>query len=111
MNLDNILDGLNGYMYTGIYQISKVRYLSEVIKTTGLNSVKNRIVSYEILRRNFDGCVTLYKDFVKKSSADNSQLLGIAVSSSKHSSGNKSVGFASEDRYYDSNEWYALSKK
>ena len=64
----------------------------------------------ESLHQDFDGCVTLYKDFVKQSSADNSQSLGILASSTKNSSGNKSVTFLPEERYYDSNEWYALSE-
>ena len=32
------------------------------------------------------------------------------ASSSNDASGNKSVSFAPEERYYDSNNWYALSK-
>ena len=62
------------------------------------------------LRQDFDGYVMLYKDFVKQSSAYNMQLLGIAESSTTNSSGNKIIIFAPKDRYYDSNEWYALSK-
>ena len=67
-------------------------------------------MSDEILRQDFDGCVTLYKDFVKQSIVDDRQLLGILVSSSNYASGNKSVTFAHEDRYYDSSEWYVISK-
>ena len=37
-------------------------------------------------------------------------MLGIAASSSKDASGNKNVTFNPEYCYYDSNEWYALSK-
>ena len=47
---------------------------------------------------------------MKKSNADDMQSLGIVESSTTNSSGNKSVTFPPEDRYYDSNEWYALSK-
>ena len=54
--------------------------------------------------------MTLYKDFVKQSSADNRKSLGIAVSSSNDASGNKSVVFDPEDHYYDSNEYYTLIK-
>ena len=61
----NILESLDNRGYKGIYQISKVRYLSEGIKTTSPDLVKTRIMSDEILREYFDGCVTLYKDFVK----------------------------------------------
>ena len=48
--------------------------------------------------------------FFKQSSADDMQLLGIVESRSKDASGNNSVTSAREDRYYNSNEWYALSK-
>ena len=61
----NILDSLKEHGYTCIDQISKVRYLSEGIKNTILDSVKKRIIPDETLRQYFDGCVTLYKDFVK----------------------------------------------
>ena len=46
----------------------------------------------------------------KQSSSDDRQLLGIVASSSNDVSGKKSVTFSPEDRYYDSNEWYALDK-
>ena len=38
------------------------------------------------------------------------QSLGIEKSSTKFFSGNKSATFAPADRYYDSKEWYTLSK-
>ena len=66
----NTLNILKNCGYTGIYQQSKFRYLSEGINATGINSVKTRIVSDENLRQDFDGCVTLYKVFVKQSSRD-----------------------------------------
>ena len=86
---------MNGYK--GIYQRSKVRYLSEKIKNTSPNSVKNHILSDNILHQDFDGCVTLHKDFVKQSSANNMQSLGIAESITNNTSGNKSVTFPPED--------------
>ena len=94
---------------TGIEQRSKVRYLSEVIKTTSLNSVKTRIMSYESLRQGFDRCVTLYNDFVKQSSVNDRQSLGIAATSTNNSGGTKSVTFSPQYLYYNLNEWYALS--
>ena len=95
--------------YTCINQISKFQYLSNNIKTTGLDSVKTRIMSDEVLRQDFCGCVTLYKDFVNKSNVE-SLFLGIVLISLNNASGNKSALFAPEDRYYESSEWYALSK-
>ena len=53
--------------------------------------------------------MTVYKDFVKHSSADDMQWLGISASGSIDASGNNSVTFPPGDRYYGSNEWYALS--
>ena len=41
---------------------------------------------------------------------DDRQLIGIASLSLDNYSGNKGALFAPEDQYYDSNEWYALSK-
>ena len=52
----------------------------------------------------------IIQGFFKFSSADGRQLLGIVASSSNDASGKNSFVFAPEDRYFDSNEWYALSK-
>ena len=46
----------------------------------------------------------------EKSSAEDRQPLGIAASSINNVSGNKNIKFPSKDCYYDSNEWYVLSK-
>ena len=67
-------------------------------------------MSDKSLRQDFDKCVALYKNFVKQSSTDDIQSLGIAESITNNTSGNKSVTFPPEDWYYDSNVWYALSK-
>ena len=99
----NILESLKDHGYTIIDQRSKFRYLSEVIKTTRLYSVKTCIISDESLHQYFYGCVTLYKDFLKQSSVDDRQALGIAAESNNNTSGKKSVTFPPEDRYYYSN--------
>ena len=90
----NILNSLKEHGYTGINQQSKVRYLSEFIKTTSLYSAKTYITSDESLRQDFDGCVKLNKYFVKQSITDDRQSLGIAASITNNSSGNKSVTFS-----------------
>ena len=59
----NILKSLKEHEYTGIDHISKVRYPREGIKTTVLDSVRTHRMSEKGLRQDFDGCVTLYKDF------------------------------------------------
>ena len=46
----NILNILKEHGYTGIDQRSKVRYLSKIINTTGLNSFQTRVMSDEVLR-------------------------------------------------------------
>ena len=66
-------------------------------------------MSDESLRQDFDGCFTLYKNFVKQYSANKIKSLDIAEASTNNASGNKSVTFPPEDLYYDSNEWYTLS--
>ena len=98
-----ILESLIAHDYTGIDQISKVRYLSDGINTTGLDSVKTHIISDEDIRQNFDRCMNLYKVFVKQSNADGRQSLGIVALSLNDTSGNKSSSFAPEDQHYDSN--------
>ena len=65
-------------------------------------------MSDESLHQDSDGCITLYKGFVKHSSAYNIQSLGISASSTNHFSGNKSITFAPPKGHYDSNKWYAL---
>ena len=106
----DILESLKEHGYTGIDQRSNVRYLSEDIKTDSLELVKTRIMSDEILRQYFDGCVTLYKYFVKQLSTNGRQSLVIAAASTNNAGGTKSVIFPPNDIYYNSNEWYALSK-
>ena len=68
-------------------------------------------MSDKSLRQDFDGCVTLYKEFVKHSSTNDRQSLGITAARTKNYGGTKSVTFSPEGSYYNSNEWYALSKK
>ena len=62
---NNILNSLKEHGYTSINNTSKVRYLRKGIKNMILDSVKTHIMSDESMRQDFDGCVTLYKDFVK----------------------------------------------
>ena len=50
------------------------------------------------------------QEFCKQSNAVDRQLLGIAALSLNDASGNQSASFSPEDQYYNSNEWYALSK-
>ena len=65
-------------------------------------------MSDEILRQDCDGCVTLYKDFVKQLSTNDRQSLGFVEAITNNAGGTKSVTFTPENCYYNSNEWYAL---
>ena len=67
-------------------------------------------MSYVGLRQDFDRCMTIYNGFIKQSSADDRQSLGIATSSSNGASGNKSVLVALKDQCCDSKKWYTISK-
>ena len=106
----NILEILKEHGYTDIDHISKVSYLSEGINTTSLDSGKTCTMLDEILCQDFYGCVTFYKEFLKQSSADFRQSLGISESSTKKCQWQQKYYISPEERYYDSNEWYALSK-
>ena len=66
-------------------------------------------MSDEILHQDFDGCINLYKDFVKQSSTNDRQSIGIISASTNNASGTKSGTLPPEDRYYNSNDRYALS--
>lgn len=104
----NIIEGLMEHGYTGIDNRSKVRYLSDGIKTSSLDSVKTRIMSDASLRQDFAACVTLYKDFVKQDTQNKKNELGIAAVGADL---NKKVSFANklEDRFYLPEEWKDLS--
>ena len=62
-----ILQNLEEHGYNGIDDRSKVRYLIDGIKTSKLDTIKATILSSAVFRTDFDGCVTLYKDFIKQS--------------------------------------------
>ncbi len=105
-----ILDGLKEQGYTGIDPRSKVRYLMNGIKTTALDSVKTRILTEDGLRSNFDRCVCLYSDFIKASNTHTLKTAGIAaLHGGGHRGGRGEPDMSVEDRYYDSNEYRALS--
>lgn len=98
----NILEGLVKHGYNGIDCRSKVRFLSDGIKTSSLDSVKTRIMSDESLRVDFDKSVTLYKDFVKQA-VQEKQALGIAAL------GVDGKPIAIEDKWYEGDVWASLS--
>ena len=108
----SILEGLTGHGHAGIDDGSKVRHLIAGIKTSTLDSVKTRILSDANLRTDFDACVTLYKDFIKQSTALQNPTVGISATNTKK---RKGVTFEDqesaevEDRYYSSKEYSKLT--
>ena len=96
------LEGLMDYGYTGIDNRSKVRYLLDGIKTVKLDAPKSQIMSSAELRSDFDGCATLFKDFVAQSNmADHRNERQISALT-----GNKVRG-----GYVPEDEWQAMSKE
>ena len=59
-----ILSDLTAHGYAGIDDRSKVRHLLKGIKSLKMDSVKTAILASSTLRSDFNGCVTLYKDFM-----------------------------------------------
>ena len=94
--------------------VQKVRYLIAGIKTSALDSVKTGIMSDAALRTDFEAYVTLYKDFIKQSTALQNPTIGISATTV--SKKRKSVSFEMdqddvevEDRYYSNKEYSKLS--
>ena len=75
----SILEGLTGHGHAGIDDGSKVRHLIAGIKTSALDSVKTRIMLDAALRTDFEACVTLYKDFIKQSTALQNPTISISA--------------------------------
>ena len=107
----SIMEGLVEHGYTGIDPRSKVRYLLDGIKTDKFDSVKTRIMSDAALRNDFDGCVTLYQDFIKQTaSKSKGNPNNVNISEVKvHNNGKRKRSDEAEDRYYTKSEYDALS--
>ena len=79
INQHQILNDLKEHRYAGIDERSKVSHLTDVIKNTALDSVKNTILVSATLCSDFIGCVALFKDFIHQSSTQSdTQSLQIA---------------------------------
>ena len=98
------LEGLMDYGYNGIDPRSKVRYLNDSIKTSKLDAPKSQIMSSAELRSDFDGCATLYKDFVAQSSMSDHNPRGERQISAL--TGNQERG-----GYIPNAEWQAMSQE
>lgn len=111
----HILHSLEEHGYKGIDDRSKVRYLNDGIKTTKLDTIKATILSSAEYRADFDGCVTLYKDFIKQS--DGALELKVAALKTGVGGGKGGGGGSGgdgkkiTDRYYKADEYKALSRE
>ena len=102
-----VLQNLEEYGYKGIDDRSKVRHLNDGIKAENLTVIKSTILASATLRSDFDGCVTLYKDFIQQSDlAPEAKIAGVQTGD-KSGGGSDSVV---EDRYYKGKEYKQLSK-
>ena len=82
----------------------KVFILLEAIKTTKLDAVKTRIMSDDSLRTDYDKCITLFKDFVRRNHVEVSVATAAAVAGTP--------GFkAEDDRYVPPAEWVTLTEE
>ena len=106
----SVMEGLKEHGYTGIDNRSKVRFLLDGIKTDKFDTVKALIMANSALRNDFDGCVTLYQDFIKQSTKGKSTPT-VGISEIKTSGGGvkRKSDAVVEDRYYTKSEYDALS--
>ena len=119
MDQHQILNDLKEHGYAGIDERSKVRHLTDGIKSTALDSVKNTILASATLRSDFTGCVALFKDFIHQSSTQSDtqslQISRVETGKKKKKStrgGPKGGGHAApikcEDRFYSRDDYKAL---
>ena len=120
--LDSIqhLNNLVPYGYAGVDQRSAVRYLTEGIEDSSLDSTKNTILATETLRTDFTACVALFKDFIasRKLSSKQQNFNVSDVSSQQKKNGNGKPNARAtrgqtgvEFRYYKQSEYKKLSNE
>ena len=83
---------------------AKVTRLLHCIQTETLDAVKTNILESENLRKDFEKCVILYKDFIKQYGSSWTENRRIAEINS-----NGGGGETIEDRYYTKDEYKKLS--
>jgi hypothetical protein len=106
MEAHTILKSLEDHGYQGINERSKVRHLMNGIKTKSLDAVKTRIMSDVSLKSNFDGCVTLFKEFICSDDyqVGSSQRIISALSGNPGESMNPK-----DDKFVPPNEWNRMT--
>ena len=88
---------------TDLTERRKVFILLETIKTINLDAVKTRIMSDEDLQKDYNKCVTLFKDFVRWNNVDTATTKISAV-------GSKPLpAKAEENCYVHPSEWATLT--
>ena len=113
----HILNNLREYGYSGIDEWSKVRYLVGGIHTNAFDAVKTRIMSDASLRCDFEGCINLFKDFIKQQRTGNdAQEREAKVAAAQrtaqfggHDGREGNPEQLVEDRYYTRQEYAKLS--
>jgi len=113
----HILNNLHEYGYSGIDEWSKVRYLVGGIHTNAFDAVKTRIMSDASLRCDFEGCINLFKDFIKQQRTGNdAQEREAKVAAAQrtaqfggHDGREGNPEQLVEDRYYTRQEYAKLS--
>ncbi|KAI2513671.1 hypothetical protein MHU86_811 [Fragilaria crotonensis] len=101
-NVDNMAAQAEDKLKSTVYN---VRYLLDGIKTDKFDAVKTRIMSDEKLRLDFDGCVTLYQDYIRQTSKGRTNA---TVNISELKTGKRKFD-AVEDRYYTKEEYSGLT--
>ena len=97
-----ILEGLVHHGHAGIDERSKTRYLMSGIKTNALDSVKTQILADTGLQNDFLHCVVL--DL-------NISAVRIECEGGKDNKHKAATRVVVEDRYYTTQEYWALSNK
>ena len=100
-----ILERLTGHGYCGLDARTKVACLLYGIKSDSLDAVKENIVQDSKLHRDFERCVTFYKDFIKQYSGNQNNESRRVAEVGSHKKENNDV----EDRYYSKEKYKKLS--
>ena len=103
-----ILNGLKQHGYSGIDERSKVRHLTNGIKTKALDSVKTQILSSAALRNDFSACVNLFQDFIEQDANQEKKTVTIAAVRTSDD-GDVQPDMSVEDRYYNRKEYAKLT--
>ena len=93
-----ILEGLTYHGYNGLDNRKKVTLLMYDVKVDSLNTVKSMILANSDFHKDFENCVTLYKELMKQSGNIPSETMWVLEVSSGGSGGSGSK--KTEDGYY-----------